>query len=220
VDRIEEWHRRSNLAAYFAAIRRRSFSDLLLFSVTAAELSILIRLTPTFGITDWIYVSQHLMVFFFALTRALPEAQDRSLPTMVAIVIAYAYSYAQVIYLGWVPGMAASPVGGLVLVTLSACLSCASLLSLGRLFGVRPALRGLVTKGPYRIVRHPMYLAYVVGDIGYNLEEWNAATVLMVLAGWASLVWRIQAEDRVLSKDSRWTTYAARVPYRLIPGVW
>jgi protein-S-isoprenylcysteine O-methyltransferase Ste14 len=99
-------------------------------------------------------------------------------------------------------------------------LSFASLLALGRLFGVRPALRGVMTKGPYAFVRHPMYLAYVLGDIGYNFQEWNAGTALMVAAGWASLLYRIHAEERVLSQDSRWHVYAGSVRYRLLPGLW
>jgi protein-S-isoprenylcysteine O-methyltransferase Ste14 len=107
-----------------------------------------------------------------------------------------------------------------VLVTLAACLSFASLATLGRRFGVRPALRGLVTKGPYRLVRHPMYLAYVIADIGYNLEEWNVGTVSMVVAGWMSVVYRIYAEERVLSRDPGWPAYTALVRSRLIPGLW
>jgi protein-S-isoprenylcysteine O-methyltransferase Ste14 len=102
----------------------------------------------------------------------------------------------------------------------AAFLSLASLLSLGRFFGVRPALRGLVTMGPYAIVRHPMYLSYVIGDIGYNLQEWNYGTVALVLVGWLSLIYRIHAEERVLAKDPGWGRYAARVKYRLIPGLW
>ena len=137
-----------------------------------------------------------------------------------AVIVAYAYSYAQVAYLRWVPGMAAWPAGGLVLVTLGACLSLASLLTLGRWFGGRPALRGLATRGPYRIVRHPMYLAYMLADIGYNLQEWNAGTVLLVLAGWSSLLYRIRAEERMLSQASGWPAYVARVRYRLLPGLW
>jgi protein-S-isoprenylcysteine O-methyltransferase Ste14 len=112
------------------------------------------------------------------------------------------------------------PEGGFVLVLLSACLSFASLITLGRRFGVRPALRGLATRGPYRLVRHPMYLAYVVGDIGYNFQEWNTGTALMVIAGWASLAYRIRAEERVLSQDARWRAYAATVRNRLLPGLW
>ncbi|NJD54951.1 MAG: isoprenylcysteine carboxyl methyltransferase, partial [Nitrospirae bacterium] len=128
--------------------------------------------------------------------------------------------YAQVAYLRWVPGDPAWPEGGLLLVTFAACLSLASLLSLGSRFGVFPALRGLVTRGPYRLVRHPMYLAYVIADIGYNLQEWNFGTVLLVMAGWASLLYRIRTEERILSHDARWSAYAVSVRCRLIPGIW
>jgi protein-S-isoprenylcysteine O-methyltransferase Ste14 len=105
-------------------------------------------------------------------------------------------------------------------VTIAAFLSLASILSLGRSFGVRPALRSLVTKGPYHFVRHPMYLAYLLSDVGYNLQEWNYGTVLLVLAGWTSLFYRIHAEERVLRQDGGWPTYVASVPYRLVPGLW
>ena len=193
------------------------YADVLLFSVTLAELTILVLQTPTFTSVDWIYVSQHLLILVIAFTRRQPEAQDHSLPASVAVVVSYAYPYAQVAYLGWIPGDAAWPTAGLVLVTIAALLSLASLLTLGRSFGIRPALRGLVTRGPYRLVRHPIYLAYMLGDVGYNLQEWNFGTVLLVLAGWTSLFYRIHAEERVLSRDPGWRAYAASVP-RLLPG--
>jgi len=201
-------------------ISRRRLGDFFLFGVTSAELVLLFFLTSTFTIADWIYVSQHLLVLGIALTRPPPEAKDHSLLSSTAIVVAYAYSYAQVAYLRWVPGKPAWPAGGLVLVTLAAALSIASLLSLGRWFGVWPALRGLATRGPYRLVRHPMYLAYVLADIGYNLQEWNLGTALMVMTGWASLFYRIHAEERILSQDAGWPTYVALVRYRLFPGLW
>ena len=203
-----------------SGIRGRRLADLLLFGVTSAELALLFVLTPTFTLADWIYVSSNLLVLGIAVTRRPPELQDRSVASGAAVIVAYSYTYAQVAYLRWVPGKAAWPAGGLVLVTLGACLSLASLLSLGRWFGVRPALRGLATKGPYRVVRHPMYLAYVLGDIGYNLQEWNSGTVLLVLAGWGSLLYRAQAEERMLSSAPDWPAYTARVRYRLLPGLW
>jgi len=91
---------------------------------------------------------------------------------------------------------------------------------MGRRFGVRPALRGLVTTGLYRFVRHPMYLSYIIADIGYNLQEWNFVTLLLVLVGWMSLVYRIHAEERVISQHAEWAAYAALARYRLFPGVW
>ena len=198
----------------------RRIGDFLLFGVTSVELTILLILTPTFTIADWIYVLQHLLVLGIALTRQSPQGRDHSLPSAAAVIVAYAYPYAQVVYLRWVPGNPALPEVGLVLITLAAFLSLASLLSLGRRFGVFPALRGLVTKGPYRLVRHPMYLAYVLADIGYNLQVWNTGTALMVMAGWASLFYRIHAEERILSKHAGWPAYAAMVRYRLLPGLW
>jgi protein-S-isoprenylcysteine O-methyltransferase Ste14 len=198
----------------------RRYADVVLFVVTAAELGLLFRLTSTFTAADWIYVLQHLLVLGIALVRRPPAARDGSLASQAAVVVAYAYPYAQVAYIRTVPGDPAWPTGGFVLVVLAACLSLASLLTLGRSFGVRPALRRLVTWGPYRFVRHPMYLAYVVADIGYNLEEWNLGTVLLVIAGWASLIYRIHAEEQILSRDSAWPDYAASVRYRLIPGWW
>ncbi len=201
-------------------ISRRRLGDFFLFGITSAELVLLFFLTSSFTIADWVYVSQHLLVLGIALTRPPPEVHDHSLLSSAAVVVAYAYPYAQVAYLRWVPGDPAWPAGGLVLVTLAACLSLASMLSLGRWFGVWPALRGLATRGPYRLMRHPMYLAYVLADIGYNLQEWNLGTALLTMAGWGSLFYRICAEERILSQDAGWPAYVALVRYRLFPGLW
>src|SRR5437868_14541863 len=134
---------------------RRRFADLLLFCVTAVELVILFLLTPTFTITDWIYVLQHFIVLGIALTRPRPKVWDYSIASSVAVGIAYAYPYAQVIYLRWSPGYMVSTAAGLVLVTLAAGLSLVSLLTMGRLFGVRPSSSGIVTCDPSYFDRHP-----------------------------------------------------------------
>jgi protein-S-isoprenylcysteine O-methyltransferase Ste14 len=199
---------------------RRRFADLLLFCVTATELVILFLLTATFTTTDWIYVLQHFIVLGIALTRPHPKVWDYSIATSIAVGVAYAYPYAQVIYLRWSPGQVAWPSAGMILVTVAAGLSLVSLLTMRRRFGIRPALRGLVTSGPYKFVRHPMYLSYVLADIGYNLQEWNSVTLLLVLVGWMSLVYRIHAEERVLSQHAEWPAYMALVRYRLFPGIW
>lgn len=198
----------------------RRFADLLLFCVTLTELVILFLLTSTFTITDWIYVLQHFIVLGIAVTRPHPKVRDYSIVSSMAVGISYAYSYAQVIYLRWSPGYVAWPAAGLILVALAAGLTLVSLLALGRNFGIRPALRNLVRSGPYRFVRHPMYLSYVLADIGYNLQEWNSGTLLLVLIGWASLVYRIHAEERLLSQHTEWPAYAVLARYRLFPGLW
>ena len=199
---------------------RERLADFVLFALTAVELALLLRFVPSFTVTDWIYVTSHLVVLGIALTRRPARALDRSLTSYAAVIVAYAYPYAQVVYMRWVSGYPVWPAGGVVLVVLGAVLSLVSLLALGRGFGLRPALRELTTKGPYRVVRHPIYLAYVIADIGYNLQEWNLGTLLLVLAGWAAMVCRIHAEERVLSCDPGWQKFVSSVRYRLVPGIW
>ena len=199
---------------------RRQLADGVLFSVTSIELGILVAQTPVFTLVDWIYIAQHLLVLAVALLRPPSIAHDHSFSANAAVIVSYAYPYAQVALLDWRPGYEAWPAMGLVLVTFAAMLSCISLISLGRSFGVRPALRRLVTRGSYRFTRHPIYLSYLISDVGYVLQEWNVATLLLLVAGWASLFYRIRAEERVLCGDAGWGSYAAAVPYRLLPGVW
>jgi protein-S-isoprenylcysteine O-methyltransferase Ste14 len=196
------------------------YANLLLFAVTLVELNVLIWTTTTFAVEDWIYLSQHILVLAIAVTRRRPVVQDRSWSAALAVAVSYAYPYAQVFYLNSTDGYVAWPAGGVTLVIFSALLSLSALLSIGRLFGVRPALRGITRNGPYRLVRHPMYLAYFIADIGYLLEEWNIGAVLIAAAGWVSLVYRIYAEERMLSRHSDWAAYVARTRYRLVPGLW
>jgi protein-S-isoprenylcysteine O-methyltransferase Ste14 len=195
-------------------------ANLLLFAVTLVELSVLLRTTVTYAVEDWIYLSQHILVLAIAVTRRRTVAQDQSLSASIAVLISYAYPYAQVIYLDSTNNYAVWPAVGIVLVVFSAFLSLLALLSIGRLFGVRPALRGLTMNGPYRLVRNPMYLAYFIADVGYLLEEWNIGALLIAAVGWASLIYRIYAEERMLSLHSGWAAYVGKVPYRLVPGLW
>jgi protein-S-isoprenylcysteine O-methyltransferase Ste14 len=95
-----------------------------------------------------------------------------------------------------------------------------SKLTLGRSFGVTPANRGLKLTGPYRWVRHPIYLSYFVGWVGFlllNPTLWNAAVYTICLAG---QLYRMDAEERVLGRDPDYAKYAAEVRYRLIPFVF
>jgi protein-S-isoprenylcysteine O-methyltransferase Ste14 len=199
---------------------RRTCGDVVLCGVTLAELGLLVFLTPTFTALDWLYVLQHGLVFGVALTRRPPRALDRSWLSTLACLVSYAYPYAQILYLHHVPGSSAWPQLGSILVAVAAGVSVSSLLTLGQWFGIRPALRGLAQTGPYRLVRHPLYLAYLLADVGLNCVQWNGGTVLLTAIGWASLLYRIRAEERILAQDAGWAAYVGAVSYRLLPGLW
>lgn len=65
-------------------------------------------------------------------------------------------------------------------------------------FSIEPQARDLVTTGPYRIARHPIYLAYVLQYGGMWLAHPSLPFALSLLA-WLSLaLWRIGYEEEVL----------------------
>ena len=98
--------------------------------------------------------------------------------------------------------------------------STASLGFLGRSFGIVPAHRGLRTGGPYAWVRHPAYASYLIGNLGYLLENptwWNGAVLAAAIT--AQLV-RIHHEEAVLSEDPAYVAYRERTRWRLVPFVY
>jgi len=96
-------------------------------------------------------------------------------------------------------------------------LSLWSLITLGESFSIAPSDRGLVAKGPYHIVRHPMYAGELLALIGTCLSNpllWNWS-VLAVFA--LSIYVRIIQEESLIAGYGR---YTRAVAWRLLPYVW
>jgi protein-S-isoprenylcysteine O-methyltransferase Ste14 len=109
---------------------------------------------------------------------------------------------------------------GFALQVLGLVICVVSLLALGRSFGFVAADRGLKTRGPYAVVRHPVYASYLLIDGGYVFQTISARNVLILLAVSACNVGRALAEERLLTKSSAYSEYRRRVRWRLIPGIW
>ena len=109
---------------------------------------------------------------------------------------------------------------GNVLQLVGGLLVLAATLRLGRSFGIVAANRGIQTSGLYRVVRHPIYAAYVLAFGGFVLAHPTLINA-GILAGWLMVqALRVRAEERLLMQDTRYVAYAAQVRYRLIPGWW
>jgi protein-S-isoprenylcysteine O-methyltransferase Ste14 len=92
--------------------------------------------------------------------------------------------------------------------------------ALRRSFGVVAANRGVKVSGPYRLVRHPMYLGYILSLVGILLAGPNVTNVVLVLAIWAFMVARIVAEERILMRDPAYQELCAVTRWRLVPGIY
>lgn len=92
-----------------------------------------------------------------------------------------------------------------------------TLIALGRSFDVSPADRGLVERGPYQWMRHPMYASEIfstVAIVAADLSLWNVLVTLVMVA---TIILRIRWEEAIISG---YANYSERVRARLFPGVW
>lgn len=109
---------------------------------------------------------------------------------------------------------------GLVVQLLGLAICVVSFLALGRSFGFAAADRGLVRRGPYAVVRHPIYASYLLLQAGYVLQSiavWNGLVMAFVTV---CNVGRARAEDRMLAGNEQYADYRRQVRWRLVPGVW
>ena len=79
----------------------------------------------------------------------------------------------------------------------------------------------VVDSGPYRIVRHPGYLAAIVGSLSAPLILGSLWAFVPVIAGAVLFTVRTALEDRTLREElAGYPEYASRTRHRLLPGIW
>jgi protein-S-isoprenylcysteine O-methyltransferase Ste14 len=93
-------------------------------------------------------------------------------------------------------------------------------LSLNRCFGLLPAFRGVKTSGAYRVVRHPLYAAYLVSNIGYVISNPNLRNALILAFASLAQIARILNEERLLSQHAEYAAYKDRTRWRLVPFIF
>jgi len=79
----------------------------------------------------------------------------------------------------------------------------------------------VATTGPYRYVRHPGYVGFIVSFFGTALALGSLWAIIPAGLIACLLVARTTLEDRALQDElPGYNDYVQRVRYRLLPGIW
>ena len=117
-----------------------------------------------------------------------------------------------------VPALAGAAGFGIQMVGL--VMACIALGFLGRSFGIVAADRGLKTTGVYGLVRHPIYSAHVVTEIGLIVANPSWINAVLISIIFTAQILRIRAEERLLESSTDYAAYKQKVRFRLIPGIY
>lgn len=109
---------------------------------------------------------------------------------------------------------------GFIIAMFGAVLAIFSFIHLRRSFAIMPAVRSVVTSGPYRALRHPLYLGELLYAIGMVMLGFNVLSVVLLVLSAVVLVMRVNIEERKLLQYPEYADYARKVRYRMIPPLF
>jgi protein-S-isoprenylcysteine O-methyltransferase Ste14 len=153
------------------------------------------------------------------LVRTVPRARASGmLPRLLAVIGTFLGT--GFLYLKPVPLPLPLGIAMIVVLVVTAAAEIYVLTWLGRSFAIMAEARTLVTGGPYRFVRHPLYVAETIGMAAVMAQFFGVSAVALSLAYVAAQVGRALCEEKVLAATfPDYAAYAARTA-RFIPFVY
>ena len=173
---------------------------------------------PSAVVSKLCLMSFYLVLFFLLMLRPPARSQAHGvMPRMAAFVGTY---------LPWTIGFfptyhsASLSVLATVCVVSGMALATITVLHLGRAFSLVPQARSVVRSGPYRWLRHPLYLAEEVAVVGALLQFLSPITLIIFVIHIGVQICRIVYEERLLGLVFPEYGAYAKTSWRLIPYVW
>jgi protein-S-isoprenylcysteine O-methyltransferase Ste14 len=79
----------------------------------------------------------------------------------------------------------------------------------------------VVMSGPYRFVRHPMYVGAFLMYLGMPMVLGSVGALIVGLSIVVLMIWRTSCEDEILRRElPGYEEFTKRTRYRLLPRVW
>jgi protein-S-isoprenylcysteine O-methyltransferase Ste14 len=164
-------------------------------------------------------VAFYALVIWCYLRRGPAAATSGSLTAHAAAVTATWLPFALPLVRGAPPGTVRQAVSDVLLV-LGTTWAVWSLRCLGRNLSVLAQVRGLADRGPYRWVRHPLYLGELMSSLGVAVAANSMAAVAIWLVLCGLQVYRALREEQVLLQGlPGYRDYRSRTA-ALVPGLF
>ena len=160
-----------------------------------------------------------LLLAAATILRARPTGKARGLEPRISALIGAFLVYAIPLFPRRELSLTAEMVSTL-LVLFGSAAAIYTLLRLGRSFSMMSEARRLVTSGPYRFVRHPLYLAEELAIIGISMQFFSLSTAFVLAVQIAFQLRRMRNEEAVLAESfPEYAAYRQRTA-RLLPGIY
>lgn len=160
----------------------------------------------------------YVLLALLILTRPPAKAHaDGLMPRIAAFVGTY---------LPWTITLFGKTEGALPNVASTVCVLAGMIMMLvtirhlGRSFSIVPQAHSVVQSGPYRWIKHPLYLSEEIAVLGVVLQYLSPLTVALLILHIGIQVSRILYEEDLLRRTlPEYSSYEA-ARWRLIPYVW
>jgi protein-S-isoprenylcysteine O-methyltransferase Ste14 len=166
---------------------------------------------------NWIWLGGAALMGLLALIRLPPRSSTVTPLTLLATTVSI---FVPALMRPEDPSHGLLALGAVAVELIGVALGQVSRLYLGRRFALLPANRGVMTRGPFRFVRHPVYAGWLILSIGYVMAFPSVRNGLIVVATMPFILWRIVQEETLLAEDPEFRDYLAHTRWRLIPGLY
>jgi protein-S-isoprenylcysteine O-methyltransferase Ste14 len=169
-------------------------------------------------LSSFCLASFYLLLALLIMTRPPAKAQADGLPPRIAAFVG-TYMPWTITFLGKTE-QALPNLVSTACVLIGAIMMLVTIRHLGRSFSIVPQARSVVQTGPYRWIKHPLYLAEEIVVLGVVLQHLSPATVTVLILHIGVQVSRILYEEDLLRRNCpEYASYEAS-RWRLIPYIW
>jgi protein-S-isoprenylcysteine O-methyltransferase Ste14 len=169
-------------------------------------------------LSNFCLASFYTLLGLLVMTRSPAKAQAGGLLPRIAALVGT--------YLPWTIPFFGETDQALPNLASAACVLIGSIMMLvtirhlGRSFSVMPQARSVVQSGPYRWIKHPLYLSEEIAIFGVVLQNLSSVTLLVFILHIGVQVCRIRYEEDLLRRSCPlYSSYEAS-RWRLVPCVW